>query len=177
MRLFVALPVPDPMKDALSPAMEGGPPGLRWIDEDQLHCTVRFVGEVDRHAAEDLARTFDGIPLPPVAAQVDGVGVFDHQRRGALFARLSPKAPLRALHERIDRLCIQCGLPPERRAYLPHVTMARWSGGRIDHRAWGERWAGLASRAMRFDRLVLYRSRLYRDGPVHEEIVARSLPD
>ena len=78
-------------------------------------------------------------------------------------------APLAAIHDKVDRLVQRCGLEPERRAYLPHVTLARWSGGAIDARGWIERWAGLASPSVTLDRMVLYESTLRADGPVHEE--------
>ena len=168
MRLFVALPCPDPFIDALAPAMEGGPPGLRWVPEEQLHCTLRFVGEVGRHQAEDIAELLSAIEAPAIDTRIDGVGIFTQRRGGALWARLVPKTPLEALHDKIDRAIQRCGLPPEGRAYLPHVTLARWSGGPLDTRPWTERWAGLTSEVVRIDRFELVESRLYRDGPVHD---------
>ena len=172
MRLFVALPCPEPIVDDLAPAMEGGPPGLRWVPEEQLHCTLRFIGEVERPVAEDIAQSLSELRSPAVEVRLDGVGIFSHRRRGALWARLAPKSPLEALHEKIDRAVVRCGLAPERRAYLPHVTLARWSGGGIDARAWAERWAGLSSAPQVIDAFMLFESRLRRDGPTYDELLA-----
>lgn len=174
-RLFVALPLPDGIVDALAPAMEGGPPGLRWVPEDNLHCTIRFIGEVDRHEANDIGDTLAALRHPPFDVRVDGVGIFKHRRRGALWARLVPKAPLEALHEKVDRLLVQLGQPPERRAYLPHVTLARWSGGDIDARAWSERWAGLSSPSTTIDGFTLFRSDLFPHGPDYTPLASFAL--
>ncbi|MCJ7420613.1 RNA 2',3'-cyclic phosphodiesterase [Sphingomicrobium astaxanthinifaciens] len=171
-RLFVALPLPDTLVEALAPAMEGGPEGLRWVPEDHLHCTLRFIGEVERPLAEMAAGALVDIVAAPLEVRVEGVGVFDHRRHGALWARLVPKAPLKALHEKVDRALQHCGLPPERRAYLPHVTLARWSGGALDPRGWTERWAGLASPAVRLERFVLFESQLGRHGPTYHEVAS-----
>ncbi|WP_343346227.1 RNA 2',3'-cyclic phosphodiesterase [Sphingomicrobium sp. XHP0239] len=175
MRLFVAFACPEPLVDTLAPAMEGGPPNLRWMPEEQLHCTLRFIGEVGRHEAEDIAESLSAIHSPSLDVRVAGVGQFEKRRGGALWARLAPKAPLEALHDKIDRAIQRCGLPPERRAYLPHVTLARWSGGSIDARAWAERWAGLESASVPVDGFDLVQSRLFRDGPQHETIASVAL--
>ena len=174
-RLFVALPLPDSIIDVLAPSMEGGPPGLRWVPEDNLHCTIRFIGTVERHEAQDLADALARLRHPPFGVRIDGVGIFTHRRREALWARLVPRAPLEALHEKVDRTLVQLGHAPERRAYLPHVTLARWSGGAIDARNWSERWASLASPAVMIERFTLYRSDLYPHGPHYTPLASFAL--
>ncbi|MCM8556387.1 RNA 2',3'-cyclic phosphodiesterase [Sphingomicrobium sediminis] len=169
-RLFVALPLPETLVDALAPAMEGGPSGLRWLDEEHLHCTLRFIGSVERPMAEEIAQNLAEMKASPVEVALSGVGIFDHGKRGALWARLAPKAPLRDLHERIDRRLVSLGLEPERRAYLPHITLARWSGGFIDARGWAERHAGLSSSPVTIDRFTLFESHLRQSGAEYDAI-------
>ena len=82
---------------------------------------------------------------PPVDLALTGVGWFDQGPRGALFARCGPVEPLAALHRKIDRALVRAGLEPERRAYLPHITLARRRSGAVDPAGWLERRAGLAS--------------------------------
>ena len=104
----------------------GGGQGLRWQSDDQLHLTLRFVGEVDRHQAEDVAAALGQVRHPPVGFALAGVGTFD--RRGQvdnLWAGVTPHEPLRSLHKRIDRALASAGIAPEGRAYLPHITLAR----------------------------------------------------
>ena len=108
-RLFVALKPPPALIDACFDAMEDGPPGWDWQDEDQLHVTVRFIGEVDRRQADDIADAMLALRAKPVDIALTGVGWFDHGPRGALFARVGPRPPLEALHAKIDRLLVRLG--------------------------------------------------------------------
>lgn len=170
-RLFLACPLPEAMIDRLADAMSGGPPGLRWVDEDNLHCTLRFIGEVDGAAFDAIGERVAGTAVAAPEAAIDGVGVFDHGRHGALWARLSPKRPLKDLHDKFDRVLVALGLPSERRAYLPHVTLARWSGGALDTRGWAARHAGLSSAAMRLGQPTLFESRLGRHGPTYFSVI------
>ena len=74
-RLFIALRPPEPVRDRLVDAMEGIE-GARWVDEENLHLTLRFVGEVERPAANDLAAALGQIRWPRFELRVEGVGHF-----------------------------------------------------------------------------------------------------
>lgn len=125
MRLFFALLPPPPLVEAMEDLMHGVR-GARWQTADQLHLTLRFVGEVPPREADDLAAALFDLPasLPPIA--LDGVGYFEANRRpNALWVRAAPRDPLHQLHKKIDRACQSVGLPAERRSFLPHITVAR----------------------------------------------------
>ena len=168
-RLFVALPCPLEFEDALLDAQRGIE-GMRWVPAENLHLTLRFVGEVERPMAEDIAAALDGLDAPAPTLALDGVGVFDHGRAGAVWARVAPKEPLEALHRKIDRAVAACGLEPERRAFIPHITLGRWSGGAVTMDAWKDRFAGLASVPVRAPRFALYRSTLGTNGPTYDAV-------
>jgi 2'-5' RNA ligase len=172
-RLFVAIRPPRAMREALL-AMMGGIPNARWQSDEQLHLTLRFIGEVDRHAAEDIAAALGTIHHPRFAIAIDGVGSFDREgRAGALWAGIGPMAALKALHEKIDQaLRNGAGLPPEGRAYLPHVTLARLGrdAGPIDGAL--ARGAGVRSAPVEIAEFCLYESTLGREGSIYE-IVGR----
>ena len=174
-RLFVALRPPPSIRAACLAAMEDGPPGWAWQDEEQLHLTLRFIGEVERPVAEDVAAALGSIHAPPVALALSGVGWFDQRPRGALFARAAPAEPLAALHKKIDRALVKLGLEPERRAYLPHITLARRRPGAVDPAGWAERNAGLACDAEAVSSMILYQSQLGRHGPSYEAIALHPL--
>ena len=174
-RLFVALRPPALMRAACLAAMEDGPPGWAWQDEEQLHVTLRFIGEVERPLAEDVASALGSIRAPAVELALAGAGWFDQGPRGALFARVAPAQPLAALHTKIDRMLVTLGLPPERRAYLPHITLARRRRDATDPADWLERNAGLEGGAGRLDRLILFESHLSRHGPGYEAVAAYPL--
>ncbi|MBN8806948.1 MAG: RNA 2',3'-cyclic phosphodiesterase [Sphingomonas sp.] len=172
-RLFVALR-PPPAIRALLAAAQGGVPGARWQDDDQLHVTLRFVGEVERPVAEEIAAVLGQIHAPAITVAVAGVGAFDKQGRvDTLWAGLAPAAPLAHLHRKVDQALVRVGLEPERRTYLPHVTLARLARGAGVGPAI-ERWradhAALASPAFAVDAMVLYESRLAREGAMYEPI-------
>ena len=169
-RLFVAIRLPAPVVDLLIDTMEGIA-ALRWQDAEQLHLTLRFVGEVERPVAEDLAHALGAVRFAPFRLAIAGVGRFDHHRRGSLWAGVEPRAPVAALAARIDRACVEVGLPPERRAFHPHVTLARWKGRRTrEVRSFLEHKRGLASDPFEVDRFILFESRLSRHGAHYEEV-------
>lgn len=124
-RLFVAIRPPRPIREQLLGLM-GGVSGARWQSDDQLHLTLRFIGEVDRHVADDVAAALGAVHHPPFAIALNGIGTFE--RRGQpeiLWAGVTPHEPLKALHKKIDQACARAGVEPDRRAYHPHITLAR----------------------------------------------------
>ena len=171
-RLFVAIRPPQAILDLLLDTMEGAPE-LRWQDAEQLHLTLRFIGEVERPVAEDIAAALAQVRFQPFELRIAGVGRFDHQRRGTLWAGVSPHAPVGALAAKVERACVEVGLPPERRAFHPHITLAR--RGRdagAAPEAFVARHAGLSSASFRVDRFILFESHLGRDGALHEAVAA-----
>ena len=100
--LFVAIRPPEDIRDRLLDLMEGMP-GMRWQDDEQLHLTLRFVGEVERPVAEDLAASLQQIRFDRFSIALDGVGKFEKHRNGVLWAGVQPKGQLKALAAKIER--------------------------------------------------------------------------
>jgi len=171
-RLFVAIRPPEPIRDLLIDAMDDGPE-FRWQDETQLHLTLRFVGEVDRPLAEDLVAALARIHAEPFTARIHDVGRFEQRGRGALWAGVEPRAPIAALAAKVERICQSVGLKPERRAFHPHITLARWKGRRTHEVArYLDRHPGLASDPFEIDAFTLFESHLSRHGAHYEEVAA-----
>ncbi|WCT72917.1 RNA 2',3'-cyclic phosphodiesterase [Sphingomonas naphthae] len=169
-RLFVALRPPPPMRVQLVGLMGGGS-GLRWQGDEQLHLTLRFIGEVDHHQAEDIAAALGSIHAPPVTFALRGAGLLD--RRGVpdtLWAGVTPHDGLRLLAERIGQALRRVGVPIESRAFLPHITVARLSrhAGPIDDIL--ARWSSLASSPVTVAHFGLYESSLGGEGARYEAI-------
>ena len=95
-RLFVAIRPPESIRDLLIDAMDDSP-DFRWQDEEQLHLTLRFIGEVDRHVASDVAEGLARIRSRSFDARITGLGRFEQRSAGALWAGVEPKEPLAAL--------------------------------------------------------------------------------
>ena len=168
-RLFVAIRPPETVRELLLDLMEGMP-GMRWQDDDQLHLTLRFIGEVERPVAEDIAAALKFIRFDRFSIALDGVGKFEKRRNGALWAGVQPKDSLRSLAAKVERACQSAGLEPEQRAYHPHITLARWKGRAPGLDRFLELHAGLSSDAWEVGEFILYESRLGRDGAHYEPV-------
>ena len=170
-RLFVAIRPPLVLREALRARM-GGIANARWQTDEQLHLTLRFIGEVDRHQGEDIAAALGHVHHPPVTLTLDRIGRFDRKGRiDTLWVGISPAEPLQALHHKIDRALVRAGLPPEARAYLPHVTIARFGrdAGGIDAFVEGPALPALSADVAEF---CLFESTLGHEG-AHYSIIAR----
>jgi 2'-5' RNA ligase len=174
-RLFVAIRPPEDIRDLLVDAMDDSP-DFSWQVDDQLHLTLRFIGEVERPLADDLADALSRIRAPCLAVRIDGVGRFEQRNSGALWAGVVPKAPLTALALKVERVCLAVGLEPERRAFFPHITIARWKGRRTREVAqFLERKRGLSSAPFEVSEFILFESRLSRHGAHHEPVASYPL--
>lgn len=171
-RLFVALRPPPAIRARLANTMDGVA-GARWQDDGQLHLTVRYIGEVERRVAEDVALALAQVHAAAPEITLNGVGAFDRRGRiNALWAGVAPHDALASLHRKTDHALVRLGLAPEGRAYLPHITIARL--GRADPleiERWRADHAGLASATFRLEHLVLYESLLGSEGPRYETVM------
>jgi 2'-5' RNA ligase len=174
-RLFIAIRPPEHIRDLLIDAMDDSP-SLRWVGDEQLHLTLRFIGEVERPFASDLADSLGRIRFPAFDLQVSGIGRFERKSRGALWAGVEPRKPVAELAAKIDRACVEAGLEPERRTFHPHITLARWSRASAEAvREFEQRSSGLKSEPFAVDRFILFESRLSRHGPHYEEVTSYAL--
>jgi len=174
-RLFVAIRPPEEIRDLLIDAMDDSP-ALRWVGDEQLHLTLRFIGEVERPTANDVAEALGRLRSPQFDLRVNGVGKFEKRNGGALWAAVEPKQPVIALAAKVERAVQLAGLEPERRAFTPHITLARWNRGNAEAvDAFLRRNGDLRSEPFAVDRLILFESNLSRHGPHYEEVAAFDL--
>jgi 2'-5' RNA ligase len=169
-RLFVAVRPPAPIRAILMAAM-GGISGARWQTEDQLHLTLRFIGEVDRHRAGDVHAALGTIHQPVFEVALNGIGAFDRRGRAdAVWAGVTPHEPLHALHKKVDAALARIGVEPDQRAFLPHITLARLkrSSGPLGNLL--EQSGGLASPPFTVDHFALFESDLTPEGAVYSMI-------
>lgn len=174
-RLFVALRPPRSMREALLATM-GGIEGARWQDDDQLHLTLRFIGEVDRHVAEDVAAALGSVSHPSFSLRLDGIGSFDKRGRAdSLWAGVTPHAEVRSLHAAVSRALTRAGIPPEERAFVPHITLARFSRRPVAMAALPMERLWPPPIEARFDYFLLFESQLGASGPTYSAIERYSL--
>jgi len=126
-RLFAALRPPAATRAMLTDVM-GGIPGARWQDDAQLHCTLRFIGEVDRHQAEDVAAALGRVRSEGLDLSLGPAGTFDRNGRvDTLWIGVQPRESVAALHGRVDAALRRVGVAPDDRAFVPHITIARFA--------------------------------------------------
>jgi len=123
-RLFTALEIPRDAALSLS-LLRGGLPGARWIDVENYHLTLRFIGDVEGHVADEVANALDRVRRPSFDLTLSGVGAFGSKKPHSLYAGAAPSAELNALQGEIDRICTRVGTPSDQRKFVPHVTLAR----------------------------------------------------
>lgn len=166
-RLFVAIRPSTAIRRVLLNTM-GGISGARWQTDDQLHLTIRFVGEVDRHGAQDILATLGGVHHPRFEIALDGIGAFDRRGRPeAVWAGVAPYAPLKALHKKVDQALARVGIPPDERAYLPHITLARLNRAAGPVRDLMEEAGGLSSAPFPVEEFALFESNLTPEGAIY----------
>ena len=123
-RLFTALELPPDVALSLS-MLRGGLPGARWIDPENYHLTLRFIGDVDDALARDIAALLAQVRRASFELRLEGLASFGGRKPRAVIASVSPVAPLIELQAEHERLMQRVGLEPEGRKYTPHVTLAR----------------------------------------------------
>ena len=174
-RLFVAIRPPEPILDLLIDAMDDSPE-LAWVGVDNLHLTLRFIGEVERPLAEDIAATLGRVRFNRFELRIAGVGAFERRSGGALWAAVEPRESVAALAAKVERACVSAGLEAERRAFHPHVTLARWKGRRTrEVQSFLDRRKDLVSDPFAVDRFSLFESHLSRHGAHYEEVATYPL--
>ena len=123
-RLFTALEIPRDATLSLS-LLRGGLPGARWIDTENYHITLRFIGDVEGHVADEVAIALDRVRRSTCNVTLSGVGSFGSKKPHSVYASVAPSSELLALQAEIEGICQMLGLPADPRKFVPHVTLAR----------------------------------------------------
>ncbi|MFO1086681.1 MAG: RNA 2',3'-cyclic phosphodiesterase [Reyranellaceae bacterium] len=177
-RLFVALPVPEEIADALI-ALQSGVPDARWVPSENLHVTLCFAGEVQGGTMRDFEEELADIAGPRFAVAVAGVEQFSSGKQPrALVATVERSDRLDWLQQKVSTVARNCGIELERRKFRPHVTLARFGSGADT----GHHLAQFMASHSTFkagpwiaDHFALYSSRTGRNGSIYTEEAAYAL--
>src|SRR5918997_307915 len=126
-RLFTALEIPAEIAFSLS-LLRGGLPGARWVDPENYHITLRFIGDIDEPTADEIAGALARVDRPGFDVALEGLGAFGSRRPHSVFAGAKPSPALKELQAEQERIIQRIGLLPERRKFTPHFTPARLKG-------------------------------------------------
>jgi RNA 2',3'-cyclic 3'-phosphodiesterase len=160
--------LPPEAREALA-RLGGGVPGARWVPRENLHLTLRFIGEVDEGLADDLDAALAGIEAPGFACELTGVGHFGNPAQArVLWAGVEPARPVQFLYEKVESALVRSGLEPERRKFTPHVTLARLHHSPRDRiGAFLAEYGTFRFGPIEVDRFVLFRSFLGREAATY----------
>lgn len=165
-RLFVGIELPEEIRDLVSD-LDAPIPGVRWIESDNLHLTLRFAGDVDNARARDFADFLAGIDVPAFEMRLEGLGTFGARDPRSLWAGVAAGPELETLARACERAARSAGLEPETRNFKPHVTIARLNKPRIEALTrYLTRHARFSSPSFVVSRFVLFSSKpLVGGGP------------
>jgi 2'-5' RNA ligase len=126
-RLFVAVDLPETVKKSIKEICTGLP-DARWVDVQQLHLTLRFIGEVGEQLYQTIKNSLTEISEPPFSLTLQGVGCFPPKRPPrVLWVGIERNEPLMRLAEKTEHILVEkTGLNPEQRKFSPHITIARF---------------------------------------------------
>lgn len=128
MRLFVAIEVPPPLRAELA-RLQNGVPGARWVEPENFHLTLRFIGEVDHGVARDIDSELGRISAIGFELAIKSVNYFaDGARLNALYAAVESNPALDHLQQKVNSAIARAGVRPDGKRFVPHVTLARFSG-------------------------------------------------
>lgn len=130
-RLFIAVEIGREAALSLS-LLRGGLPPARWIDPENYHLTLRFIGDIDTRTADEIVASLDRIERPAFDVSLQGLGVFGSKKPHSVYAGVSPSPDLERLQGDVDRAVRRLGLPAEAKKFTPHVTLARLRNARAE---------------------------------------------
>jgi 2'-5' RNA ligase len=175
-RLFVALDLPWELRAPLR-GLSRGLPGARWVPEDNLHLTLRFIGELPPHRAEEVDLALATLRGKRFPLTLTGVGTLNRGgREVALWAGVERNPALEHLQSKIETALQRAGLQAERRRFQPHVTLARLDGC-VEAKLAGYVQANNLFRAgpVDIDAFTLFSSQLGKEASVYTAEVAYPL--
>jgi len=168
-RLFVGLALPQDLRNRLA-MVSSGLPGARWIDRENLHMTLCFMGQVEDPQAEDVDLALSGVRGAAFDFSISGISTFGrgHQIH-TLWAKVEADPKLMALQAKIEQAMRNLGLPIEGRKFTPHITLARTKAAQSSKIAqWLQTGGGLTAGPVHVDSFVLFRSHLGSGAPHYE---------
>ena len=123
-RIFTGLEIPSAVAQSLA-MLRGGLPGARWIDPENYHLTLRFIGDIDDGLAREIADMLNSVRRMSFELRLEGLASFGGRKPRAVVATAAPTPALLELQAEQERMMQRVGLEPEGRKYTPHVTLAR----------------------------------------------------
>jgi 2'-5' RNA ligase len=175
MRVFIAVELPEKIRSALGAAqrdMQLLSDNARWVPPESIHITLRFIGEIPDRRIEDIDSALTGLTWKPFTIKVRGVGFFPGTRSPRVFWAGLEAPTMEGLAEQLDTRMERLGFEREKRAFRPHITLARARETRMDASLieGAEKYQDHEFGSFSVDRVFLFKSTLKPSGAVHEKL-------
>ena len=182
-RSFIAIELPDELKLELSQLEAqlklGEPSGVKWVDPQGIHLTLKFLGNVAVNRLGDITGAMEAAVqgIPPFRLEVKELGVFPNLRRVQVaWVGISGEVDkIGKIQKRIESNLAPLGFAPESRSFTPHLTLARLrnQASPDERQKFGQLIAGIKFRAahpIEVNAISLMRSQLTREGAIYSRI-------
>jgi 2'-5' RNA ligase len=169
-RLFVAIDLPDAVKDAVDAIVSRTLAGARWVPREQLHLTMRFIGDADEQMFQSIKEGLGSIRGTPFSLTLKGVGHFPRGREPrVLWVGMEESAYLHELHKKIEQSICNAGAAADERRFSPHITIARLRATPLAKVAsLEEKHREFGAGPFPVEEFYLYSSILTREGAIHK---------
>lgn len=176
MRLFIAVPLPKEVKNVLIDLQEPID-GVRWQREQQMHLTLKFIGEANTQLTKSLQKRLSEIEYSTFTIRLKGLGYFpERSHPKVLWVGLRENLSLKELQQKVEEKCHEVGIAPESRPYKPHITLCRVQGAsKRTINAFFNKHKKFEVEDIWVDQFVLYESKLHPDGARHRRVQTFSL--
>jgi 2'-5' RNA ligase len=175
MRAFIAVDLPTEIREALGAIqrdLRHLTNTVRWVAADSIHITLKFIGEIPDKRIDDIATALTGLTWKPFTVTVRSVGFFPGTRSPRIFWAGMEAPTMQGLAEQLDARLERSGFDKEKRAFRPHITLARAKNTRID--------GAMVSAVTKYedhqfgsfvvDRVFVFKSTLKPSGAVYEKL-------
>ena len=158
-RLFTGLELPEVVVGQLA-LLRGAVVGARWLEPEDYHITLRFIGDIDARTARNIDDALSDIRRPEAPIRFEGPGWFGGDKPRAIVAKVRADPALMDLQAEQERRLRRIGIEPETRKYTPHVTLARLRGaGQAAIASYLAERGALIADSFAAERFVLYSAR------------------
>lgn len=152
---------------------------VKAVDSEATHITLKFLGDTPQDLLADVGRIVETVAggYPPVDLELKGIGVFPHWGRPqVVWAGIVPSEPLVEMAGRLENELEPLGFARERRAYHPHLTLARIKAKPpAELKDIAEAHPTTAFGSQTIDRVIWYLSELRKTGPLYTPLCTSQL--
>lgn len=167
-RLFIAIDLPERIKDDIT-SIYSAIPGAKWTEEEQLHLTLRFIGNTNEPTRQKIINALRSVSVQPFSMAIKGTGFFPPRKEPRiLWVGVSAGEELLRLQAKIERTMVSIGISPEERKFHPHITIARLNGS--PHEKIAQFLTSnslLSTESYTVNEYYLYESFLRKEGALH----------